>query len=65
MLAAIDDGSLPERRLESYRKLLRENERLAARTDARLRAEMRRDWKQRQALGRHMMERKRGPMRKP
>ncbi|MFE1934375.1 ribosome small subunit-dependent GTPase A [Streptomyces sp. NPDC059474] len=65
VLAAIDDGSLPERRLESYRKLLRENERLAARTDARLRAEMRRDWKQRQALGRHMMERKRGPMRKP
>ncbi|MFD8278120.1 ribosome small subunit-dependent GTPase A [Streptomyces solisilvae] len=65
VLAAIEDGSLPERRLESYRKLLRENERLAARTDARLRAEMRRDWKQRQALGRHMMERKRGPMRKP
>ncbi|GAA2341618.1 ribosome small subunit-dependent GTPase A [Streptomyces violaceusniger] len=63
VLAAIDDGSLPERRLESYRKLLRENERLAARTDARLRAELRRDWKQRQALGRHMGERKRGPMR--
>ncbi|WP_448333605.1 ribosome small subunit-dependent GTPase A [Streptomyces sp. DSM 41534] len=65
VLAAIEDGSLPERRLESYRKLLRENERLAARTDARLRAEMRRGWKQRQALGRHMMERKRGSMRKP
>ncbi|MBW8090164.1 MULTISPECIES: ribosome small subunit-dependent GTPase A [Streptomyces] len=65
VLAAIDEGSLPERRLASYRKLLRENERLAARTDARLRSEMRRDWKQRQALGRHMMERKRGPMRKP
>ncbi|MET8011693.1 ribosome small subunit-dependent GTPase A [Streptomyces sp. NPDC005271] len=65
VLAAIDDGSLPQRRLESYRKLLRENERLAARTDARLRSEMRRDWKQRQALGRHLMERKRGPQRKP
>ncbi|WP_215911272.1 ribosome small subunit-dependent GTPase A [Streptomyces coffeae] len=65
VLAAIDDGSLPHRRLESYRKLLRENERLAARTDARLRAEIRRDWKQKHALGRHMMERKRGPLRKP
>ncbi|MFT2015528.1 ribosome small subunit-dependent GTPase A [Streptomyces sp. 796.1] len=65
VLAALDAGELPPRRLDSYRKLLRENERIAARTDARLRAEMRRDWKQRQALGRHMMERKRGPMRKP
>ncbi|QKV91988.1 ribosome small subunit-dependent GTPase A [Streptomyces sp. NA02950] len=65
VLAAIDDGSLPHRRLESYRKLLRENEYLAARTDARLRAEIRRDWKQKQALGRHLMERKRGPLRKP
>ncbi|MCT2590913.1 ribosome small subunit-dependent GTPase A [Streptomyces sp. N2-109] len=61
VLAAIDDGSLPERRLESYRKLLRENERLAARSDARLRAEQKQMFKQRQALGRHMMERKRGP----
>ncbi|MEU5640009.1 ribosome small subunit-dependent GTPase A [Streptomyces milbemycinicus] len=65
VLAAIEDGTLPERRLDSYRKLLRENERLAARTDDRLRAELRRTFKQRQALGRHMMERKRGPMRKP
>ncbi|TQS39726.1 ribosome small subunit-dependent GTPase A [Cryptosporangium phraense] len=40
--AAIDAGQLPERRLESYRKLLRENEWAAARTDARLRAERRR-----------------------
>lgn len=63
VLAAVDDGVLPERRLESYRKLLRENQYLAARTDARLRAELRRDWKQKQALGRHMMERKRGPHR--
>ncbi|MGI5348149.1 ribosome small subunit-dependent GTPase A [Streptomyces sp. CA-250714] len=63
VLAAVESGALPERRLESYRKLLRENARLAARTDARLRAEQRRVFKQRQALGRHMMERKRGPRR--
>ncbi|MBB5936122.1 ribosome small subunit-dependent GTPase A [Streptomyces zagrosensis] len=65
VLAALEDGTLQHRRLDSYRKLLRENQRLAARTDARLRAEQRRDWKQRQALGRHMLERKRGPVRKP
>ncbi|MDG9702367.1 ribosome small subunit-dependent GTPase A [Streptomyces sp. DH37] len=63
VLAAVGEGVLPERRLDSYRKLLRENQYLAARTDARLRAELRRDWKQKQALGRHMMERKRGPRR--
>ncbi|MDJ1136943.1 ribosome small subunit-dependent GTPase A [Streptomyces iconiensis] len=62
--AAVADGTLPERRLDSYRKLLRENTRLAARTDARLRAEQRHMFKQRQALGRHMMERKRGPHRR-
>ncbi|MBQ0864040.1 ribosome small subunit-dependent GTPase A [Streptomyces smyrnaeus] len=61
VLAAVEGGALPERRLDSYRKLLRENARLAARTDARLRAEQRKVFKQRQALGRHMMERKRGP----
>ncbi|CAM5571585.1 Small ribosomal subunit biogenesis GTPase RsgA OS=Streptomyces rimosus subsp. rimosus (strain ATCC / DSM 40260 / JCM 4667 / NRRL 2234) OX=1265868 GN=rsgA PE=3 SV=1 [Streptomyces rimosus subsp. rimosus] len=60
MLAAIESGALPQRRLESYHKLLRENERIVAKTDARLRAEIRRDWKQKQALGRHMVERKRG-----
>lgn len=64
VLAALEDGSLHERRLDSYRKLLRENERLAARTDARLRAEQKQKYKQRQALGRHMMERKRGPRRR-
>ncbi|GAA2413247.1 ribosome small subunit-dependent GTPase A [Streptomyces glaucosporus] len=63
VLAAVEDGDLPERRLDSYRKLLRENQYLAARTDARLRAELRRDWKLKQALGRHMVERKRGPRR--
>ncbi|MEV0374971.1 ribosome small subunit-dependent GTPase A [Streptomyces sp. NPDC050636] len=57
---AVEDGELAVRRLESYRKLLRENQRIVAKTDVRLRAEIRRDWKQKQALGRHMMERKRG-----
>ena len=38
---AIEAGVLPARRLESYRKLIRENEWAAARTDARLRAERR------------------------
>ncbi|SHN43493.1 ribosome small subunit-dependent GTPase A [Cryptosporangium aurantiacum] len=39
--AAIDAGLLPARRLDSYRKLIRENEWAAARTDARLRSELR------------------------
>jgi ribosome biogenesis GTPase / thiamine phosphate phosphatase len=65
VLAAIDDGRLPHRRLESYRKLLRENARIAARTDVRLRAEQKQRIKQQQAVGRHMMERKRGVRRKP
>lgn len=39
--AAIDSGLLPARRLDSYRKLVRENEWAAARTDSRLRAERR------------------------
>ncbi len=60
MLAALDDGTLPERRLDSYRKLLRENQRIVAKTDARLREEMRRDWKRRGAEGRAAMEAKRG-----
>ncbi|GAA2213524.1 ribosome small subunit-dependent GTPase A [Nonomuraea monospora] len=37
--AAIQAGELPERRLASYRKLLRENAWAAARTDARVRGE--------------------------
>lgn len=65
VLAAIDDGSLPVRRLESYRKLLRENQRILARTDARMRAEIRRDWKLKGAEGRANMEAKRGKIRKP
>jgi ribosome biogenesis GTPase len=63
VLAAIEDGSLPERRLESYRKLLRENQRIVAKTDARLRAEIRRDWKQKGAEGRAAMQAKHGRVR--
>ncbi len=57
---AIETGALPERRLESYRKLLRENRRIVAKTDARLRAEIRKDWKRKGAIGRAAMEAKRG-----
>lgn len=60
VLAAIDSGDLPQRRLESYRKLLRENQRIVAKTDARLRAEIRKDWKRKGAMGRAAMEAKRG-----
>jgi ribosome biogenesis GTPase len=42
---AIEQGALPARRLVSYNKLLRENERIAARTDARLAAERARQGK--------------------
>ncbi|MFH8803398.1 ribosome small subunit-dependent GTPase A [Streptomyces sp. NPDC017936] len=61
VLAAAEDGTLPLRRLENYHKVLRENERIAARSDARLNEELLRNWKRKKALGRHMMERKRGP----
>ncbi|MEV0010125.1 ribosome small subunit-dependent GTPase A [Streptomyces sp. NPDC047973] len=63
VLGAIEDGSLHERRLESYRKLLRENQRIAAKTDARLRSETLREWKRRGAEGRAAMELKRGGAR--
>ncbi|RSN41627.1 ribosome small subunit-dependent GTPase A [Actinomadura sp. WAC 06369] len=39
VLAAVQDGSLPHRRLDGYRKLMRESAWAAARSDARLRAE--------------------------
>ncbi|MEW1699572.1 ribosome small subunit-dependent GTPase A [Streptomyces sp. NPDC091278] len=61
--AAIEDGSLPVRRFDSYRKLLRENQRLVAKTDARLRTEMVKDWKRKGAEGRQAMELKRGHIR--
>ncbi|MFD5231639.1 ribosome small subunit-dependent GTPase A [Streptomyces qaidamensis] len=60
VLAAIETGELPERRLESYRKLQRENQRIVAKTDARLRAEIRKDWKRKGAMGKAAMEAKRG-----
>ncbi|WP_278260736.1 ribosome small subunit-dependent GTPase A [Nocardia sp. AG03] len=43
--AALADGTLTERRLTSYRKLARENEWMAARTDKRLAAERERVWR--------------------
>ncbi|MEV7684727.1 ribosome small subunit-dependent GTPase A [Streptomyces bungoensis] len=60
VLAALERGELPVRRLESYRKLLRENQWIVAKTDARVRAELRRDWKRKGAQGRAAMEAKRG-----
>ncbi|GGP81347.1 MULTISPECIES: ribosome small subunit-dependent GTPase A [Streptomyces] len=60
VLAAIEDGSLAERRLESYRKLIRENRRIVAKTDARLRNEIRRDWRIKSAEGRANYAAKRG-----
>ncbi|MEE1756592.1 ribosome small subunit-dependent GTPase A [Streptomyces sp. SP18CS02] len=63
VLAAIEDGSLPERRLDSYRKLLRENRRIVAKTDARLRTEILKDWKRKNAAGRRALEAKRGRSR--
>ncbi|MBC9726520.1 ribosome small subunit-dependent GTPase A [Streptomyces sp. TRM68367] len=60
---AITSGELPERRLASYRKLLRENQRIIAKTDARVRAELRKDWKRKGAEGRAAMEAKRARWR--
>ncbi|MFF5023584.1 ribosome small subunit-dependent GTPase A [Streptomyces collinus] len=57
---AVEDGELPVRRLESYRKLMRENQWIVAKTDARLRSEIKKDWKRRGAQGRAAMEAKRG-----
>ncbi|WP_199571442.1 ribosome small subunit-dependent GTPase A [Streptomyces murinus] len=58
--SAVDGGELPVRRLESYRKLIRENQWIVAKTDARLRAEIRRDWKRKGAEGRAAMQAKQG-----
>ncbi|WP_405990013.1 ribosome small subunit-dependent GTPase A [Streptomyces sp. NBC_00986] len=60
VLAALDSGELPERRLDSYRKLMRENQWIVAKTDARARTELRRDWKRKGAEGKAAMEAKRG-----
>ncbi|WP_329222089.1 ribosome small subunit-dependent GTPase A [Streptomyces sp. NBC_01485] len=58
--AAVDEGELPLRRLESYRKLVRENQWIVAKSDARMRAGFRQDWKRKQAEGRAGWEAKRG-----
>nr|WP_152892183.1 ribosome small subunit-dependent GTPase A [Streptomyces adustus] len=63
VLAALETGELPVRRLDSYRKLVRENQWIVAKTDARLRAEIRKDWKRKGAEGRAAMEAKRGRAR--
>lgn len=47
VLAALDSGELSQRRLDSWRKLQREQAWMAARKDARLRAEQIRVWKRR------------------
>lgn len=60
VLRAVDTGELPVRRLESYRKLMRENQWIVAKTDARLRSEIKKDWKKRGAEGKAAMEAKRG-----
>lgn len=57
---AVEAGELPVRRLESYRKLVRENQWIVAKTDARLRSELRKDWKRKGAEGKAAMEAKRG-----
>ena len=44
VLEAVDEGRLPQRRLDSWRKLQREARWMATRHDARLRAEARREW---------------------
>ncbi|MGW7237673.1 ribosome small subunit-dependent GTPase A [Streptomyces sp. NPDC054804] len=60
---AVETGELPVRRLESYRKLMRENQWIVAKTDARLRSEMKKDWKKRGAEGKAAMEAKQGRWR--
>ncbi|WP_263164613.1 ribosome small subunit-dependent GTPase A [Streptomyces sp. SCSIO ZS0520] len=60
VLTAVEEGALPARRLDSYRKLMRENRYIVAKTDARLRAELRREWKAKGAEGRMAGEVKRG-----
>jgi len=44
VLLAVDEGRLPQRRLDSWHKLQREARWMASRTDARLRSEARRAW---------------------
>ncbi|MFS4091762.1 ribosome small subunit-dependent GTPase A [Streptomyces sp. AF1A] len=60
VLSAVESGELAARRLESYRKLVRENQWIVAKTDARVRSELRREWKRRGSEGKAAMEAKRG-----
>ncbi|WP_055494630.1 ribosome small subunit-dependent GTPase A [Streptomyces sp. TP-A0356] len=60
VLRAVAGGELTERRLDSYRKLIRENQWIVAKSDARARAELRREWKRKGAQGKAAMEAKRG-----
>ncbi|MER6913396.1 ribosome small subunit-dependent GTPase A [Streptomyces sp. NPDC000594] len=60
VVVAVEDGTLPVRRLESYRKLLRENQYIVAKTDARVRSELRREWRRKGAEGRAAGAVKRG-----
>lgn len=63
VLDAIDAGTLDARRLDSFRKLLRENEYQAARTDARARAERSAFWKgvaRQQRAARHFRNQQEG-----
>jgi ribosome biogenesis GTPase len=46
VVAAVESGELPQRRLDSWFKLRREAEWAASRTDARLRSQRTRQWKQ-------------------
>ena len=46
VLGAVDDGTLELDRLRSWRKLQRELEAIAARTDRRLRVARKKRWKQ-------------------
>jgi ribosome biogenesis GTPase len=46
VLAAVSNGDLPQRRLDSWRKLGREAEWIAARNDVRLRQQRARQWRQ-------------------
>lgn len=58
VLAAVEDGRLNQRRLDSYHRLQRENAHAASRTDARLRAELERPMKQ---ISRHIRALKQSP----
>jgi len=53
VLAAVDDGTLALDRLRSWRKLQRELESIAARTDKRLAAARKKRWKQLATHTRH------------